>query len=60
MKVRKLKKLRQEKAGWPETSSYPSEYGRQQEYFDYYCEPRKVVHPKITIISWKVHQWRNK
>ena len=68
MKVRKLKKIKQEQQGWPNVSVQKSSYG----YSDFYnmshvlaralergeLEDVKFVHPKFTITSWSRHAWR--
>lgn len=63
MKLRKLKKIKQEQQGWPEVVHYPSSYG----YSTFYCSngseyykhrPAKFVHSKVTITTWHGKAWR--
>jgi hypothetical protein len=59
MKVRKLKKQRQEMAGWPETIKCPSSYGyNPYGFYDCYTEPSKHVRCAMYVTTWRAHQWR--
>lgn len=69
MKIRKLKKFKQEQQGWPDITVQKSRFG----YSDFYnmshvlaralergeLEDIKFVHPKFTITSWSKQAWRN-
>lgn len=69
MKVRKLKKLKQEQHGWPDTFTKKSKFA----YSDFWNESHvltkalirgeykdtKFVHPKVTITSYSKRAWRN-
>lgn len=54
MKLRKLRKIKQEQQGGPTTIKYPSTYGYSM------WEPLwyKFVHPAATITSWRRCAWR--
>lgn len=58
MKLRKLRKFKQEQQGWPTTIKIPSIY----DYADFWCEKgwkdEKFVHPAATITSWRNCEWR--
>lgn len=71
MKLRNLKRFKQDQQGWPYTSVTKSSYG----YSTFFNEgpwfkfveladgsitvvDRKFVRPKMTLVSWKRSAWR--
>lgn len=70
MRVRKLKKIKQEQQGWPNTTVQKSSFGYSDAFTMsnvlYWAIARgslldiKFVHPKITVTSWSNSAWRNK
>jgi hypothetical protein len=54
MKLRKLKKLKQEQQGWPITIKCKSWYG----YGLWEASEHKFVHPITYITHWHNKEWR--